>query len=98
MFSLLAVLPDVGWLTRKLLRITLSSAEWVLWLLLVLSVVSLAVILERLVFFRGRRLQHGQEIAEQLARGDLDAVRRLVEGQEGLEAHVLAAGLKAVPE
>jgi len=95
---LLVALTDVGWLTGRLLRITLSSAEWVLWLLLVLSVVSLAVILERLVFFRSRRLQDGPQIAEQLAVGDLEAVRRLLEGQEGLEARVLRAGLKAVPE
>jgi biopolymer transport protein ExbB len=37
-------------------------------------------------------------IAELLARGDLEAARRLLDGQEGLEAHVLRAGLKAVPE
>jgi biopolymer transport protein ExbB len=98
MSLLLVALTDVGWLTGRLLRITLSSAEWVLWLLLVLSVASLAVILERLVFFRSRRLQHGPQIAEQLGRGDLDAVRRLLEGQEGLEARVLRAGLRAVPE
>jgi biopolymer transport protein ExbB len=95
---LLVALTDVGWLTGKLLRVTLSSAEWVLWLLLALSVASLAVILERLVFFRSRRLQHGPQIAEQLGRGDLEAVRRLLEGQEGLEARVLRAGLTAVPE
>ncbi len=60
--SLLA-LTDVGWLTGKLLRVTLSSAEWVLWLLVALSVASLAVMLERWVFFRSRRLQHAEEIA-----------------------------------
>jgi len=42
---LLVALTDVGWLTGRLLRVTLSSAEWVLWLLLALSVASLAVIL-----------------------------------------------------
>jgi biopolymer transport protein ExbB len=91
-------LTDVGWLTGKLLHVTLSSAEWVLWLLLALSVASLAVILERLVFFRSRRLRHGAQIAELLPRGDLEAVRRLLDGQEGLEAHVLRAGLKATNE
>ncbi len=33
-------LADIGWLTSKLLRVTLSSAEWVLWLLVALSVAS----------------------------------------------------------
>ena len=30
--------PEFGWLSRKLLGVTLSSAEWVLWVLVVLSV------------------------------------------------------------
>jgi biopolymer transport protein ExbB len=98
MFVSIAALTDVGWLTGKLLRVTLSSAEWVLWLLLALSVASLAVILERWMFFRSRRLRHFEQIAELLARGDLEAARRLLDGQEGLEAHVLRAGLKAAPE
>ncbi len=56
-------LADIGWLTSKLLRVTLSSAEWVLWLLVALSVASLALMLERGLFFRARRLRNGDEIA-----------------------------------
>ena len=91
-------LADIGWLTGKILRITLSSAEWVLWLLVVLSVASLAVMLERAVFFRARRLQRGDEIAGRLARGELDGLRSLLEGQEALEARVLQQGLAVLPE
>ncbi|HTS82022.1 MAG TPA: MotA/TolQ/ExbB proton channel family protein [Myxococcaceae bacterium] len=97
MMLLLAV-TDVGWLTGKLLRITLSSAEWVLWLLVALSVASLAVMLERLVFFRARRLQRREEISQRLARGELDGLRPLVEGQDALEARVLQEGLRALPQ
>lgn len=86
-------LAEIGWLTGKLLRITLSSAEWVLWLLVALSVASLAVILERAVFFRARRLQRADEIAQKLARGELDGLRPLLEGQLALEARVLQQGL-----
>jgi biopolymer transport protein ExbB len=86
-------LAEIGWLTGKLLRITLSSAEWVLWLLVALSVASLAVILERAVFFRARRLQRADEIAQRLARGELDGLRTLVDGQLALEARVLQQGL-----
>ena len=96
-FPVLA-LADIGWLTGKLLRITLSSAEWVLWLLVALSVVSLAVMLERAVFFRGRRLQHADEIAQRLARGELDGLRPLLEGQQALEARVLQQGLAVLPQ
>lgn len=91
-------LADIGWLTGKILRITLSSAEWVLWLLVALSVASLAVMLERAVFFRARRLQHGEEIARRLAHGELDGLRPLLEGQEALEARVLQQGLAVLPE
>ena len=91
-------LADIGWLTGKILRITLSSAEWVLWLLVALSVASLAVMLERAVFFRARRLQHGEEIARRLAHGELDGLRPLLEGQEALEARVLQQGLAVLPQ
>jgi biopolymer transport protein ExbB len=86
-------LAEIGWLTGKLLRITLSSAEWVLWLLVALSVASLAVILERAMFFRARRLQRADEITQRLARGELEALRPLLEGQLALEARVLHQGL-----
>jgi biopolymer transport protein ExbB len=91
-------LADIGWLTSKLLRITLSSAEWVLWLLIALSVASLAVMLERAVFFRARRLQRADEIARKLARGELDGLRPLLEGQQALEARVLQQGLAVLSE
>jgi len=93
MTSPVLALAEIGWLTGKLLRVTLSSAEWVLWLLVALSVASLAVILERAVFFRARRLQRSEEIAQRLARGELDGLRPLLEGQLALEARVLHAGL-----
>ncbi len=91
-------LADVGWLTSKLLRVTLSSAEWVLWLLVALSVASLAVMLERAMFFRARRLQRGEEIAQRLSRGELDALRPLLEGQQAIEARVLQQGLAVLPQ
>jgi len=91
-------LADIGWLTGKLLRVTLSSAEWVLWLLVALSIASLAVMLERAVFFRARRLQRGDEIAGRLARGELDGLRSLLEGQQALEARVLQQGLAVLHE
>jgi len=91
-------LADIGWLTSKLLRITLSSAEWVLWLLIALSVASLAVMLERAVFLRARRLQRADEIARKLARGELDGLRPLLEGQQALEARVLQQGLAVLSE
>src|SRR5271165_992283 len=90
--------PSLGWLTTKLLRLTLSSAEWVLWLLVALSVASFAVMLERAVFFSSQRLRNGEELANWLAHGEFERARRVVEGQTGLEAVVVREMLRAVPQ
>ncbi len=85
-----------GWLTTKLLGVTLSSAEWVLWLLCILSVISIAVILERLVYFMGHRLPDSEALAARLARGDLDGVRKDIDGKRGMEAAVIRDALASI--
>ena len=86
-----------GWLTSHLLGATLSSAEWVLWLLAALSVLSLAVMLERLLFFRAQRLPRSDGLARRIAGGDLDAARQAAQAGNGMEAQVLRAALAALP-
>lgn len=90
--------PSLGWLTTKLLRLTLSSAEWVLWLLVALSVASFAVMLERAVFFGSQRLRNGEQLATWLTHGELDRAREAVEGQTGMEAVVVREMLRAAPQ
>ena len=87
---------DQGWLTSRLLGVTLSSAEWVLWLLAGCSVISIALMLERLVFFSTHRLPHAEALALQLSRGELEQVRQAVVGKRGLEAAVIAEGIASV--
>ncbi len=89
---------SLGWLTSKLLRLTLGSAEWVLWLLVALSVVSFAVMLERAVFFSSQRLRHGEQLADWLAHGELDRAARALEGQTGMEAVVVREMLGAASQ
>ncbi|HXX30855.1 MAG TPA: MotA/TolQ/ExbB proton channel family protein [Myxococcaceae bacterium] len=89
---------SLGWLTAKLLRVTLTSAEWVLWLLLALSVVSFAVMLERAVFFVSQRLRGGDQLVDWLTHGELDRARAAVEGQTGMEAVVVREMLLAAPQ
>jgi biopolymer transport protein ExbB len=84
-----------GWLTNKLLGITLTSADWVLWLLVVLSVVSIAIILERFVFFSTHGLSARDEILRLLARGELDAAKARVGTARGMEAEVVRQGVDA---
>jgi biopolymer transport protein ExbB len=98
--SLLAQLghEGQGWLTTRLLNVTLSSAEWVLWLLTSLSVLSIAVMFERFVYFASHRLPNSEDLALQLARGDLDAARAAVAQRKGMEAAVVREGLASAPQ
>ncbi len=83
-----------GWLTRKLLATFTSDAEWVLWLLAILSIISIAVMLERSVYFATHRLSNSDEVLLKLAKGDLDGVKSAVAAQQGMEASVLREGLE----
>jgi biopolymer transport protein ExbB len=89
---------EVGWLSRKLLGVTLSSAEWVLWLLVTLSVLSLALMLERAVYFATHRLTDSEALTVKLARGEFDSVRSAVEGKKGMEAAVIREGLASTAQ
>jgi biopolymer transport protein ExbB len=84
-----------GWLTTRLLTATLSSAEWVVWLLAILSILSVAVMLERLAYFASRRLPNSSEFAVRLSRGELGAVAKMVDGRQGMEAAVIREGVAA---
>ena len=87
--------PDQqGWLTAKLLAALTSSAEWVLWLLAFLSVLSIAVMLERAVYFATHRLGNSDDLLIKLAKGELDAVRTSIAAKQGMEASVLREGLQ----
>jgi len=84
---------ELGWLSRKLLGVTLTSAEWVLWILVILSVLSIAIMLERAVYFARHRLPDSEGLAVRLARGDFEAARKAVEGRSGMEAAVVREAL-----
>ena len=94
-FLLLAQAAEAhqGWLTLRLLGVLTGNAEWVLWLLAALSIVSIAVILERTVYFAMHRLPNSGEVALKLAKGDLEGVKLEVAKYQGMEAAVLREGL-----
>lgn len=86
---------EQGWLTQKLLGVTLGSAEWVLWLLAILSIMSIAVMLERALFFSSHRLPNSEGLGVKLARGELDAVKAAISGQKGMEAAVVREAIES---
>ncbi len=73
---------------------TRTGAEWVMVILVGLSVASFAVILERGVFFllRGKAVPH---LLSLLKAGRLDEARARISGRKGLEAEVARAALSA---
>jgi biopolymer transport protein ExbB len=78
-------------LSNRLLALTNLGADWVLWLLVILSVVSIGVMIERAVFFFARRLEDGDDVQRRLLAGDLAGAAAAVQGREGLEAAVVRA-------
>lgn len=64
-------------ITSKFLAFTLLGAEWVLWLLIALSVLSVAIMIERLIFYATRGVNLDQLIKDvqgALRDGDREAV------------------------
>ena len=73
-------------LTDKFLQFALLGAEWVLWLLIVLSIISVYVMIERAVFFRslaGADTNVRRPVLTALREGDLSKARSLVKDALG---------------
>ena len=83
-----------GWLTHKLLTTLTANAEWVLWLLAVLSVLSIAVMLERSIYFGTHRMPNPENVLLDLVKGDYAAVKKAVADTRGMEAAILREGLE----
>jgi biopolymer transport protein ExbB len=84
-------------LTERILGFTLLGSEWVLWLLIGLSVLSVTVMVERAVYFRanagGDLDALGRELAQRLKTDDLEGARRQLLGRRAPAALVAAAGI-----
>jgi biopolymer transport protein ExbB len=72
------------------------GASWVMWLLLMLSVVSVAIMLERGWFFYSLRddlAALARSLTDYLRRGEVSEAKRLLENSPSAEAAVVVAGL-----
>ncbi len=88
-------------LTSLFLRLTYVGAEWVLWLLLLLSVISIALMIERWLYFIRTRVNTDDLAAgldEQLRARNLQGAWQLVKDTHTycIESAVVAAGLIAL--
>jgi len=87
-------------LTERILSFTLLGSEWVLWLLVALSVLSVAVMVERAFFLSsGGKFDFdkvGKDLLRLLREGDVGGARRALGEARGPESRVAAAGLDQV--
>lgn len=81
----------------RLMAVTLLGSEWVLWLLLVLSVISLGVIVERAIFYARIRLNFvpfSQEVTKKLIDEDLAGIKELCQRSPAIESQTILRGLE----
>ncbi|MCL4502618.1 MAG: MotA/TolQ/ExbB proton channel family protein [Deltaproteobacteria bacterium] len=86
-------------LTKIMLNLALAGGSWVLGVLIILSIASVAVMLERALVFRRGRFAEAPFIAAiepRLAEGDWSEAAEKCAGAAGFEPQVLLAGLQQV--
>jgi biopolymer transport protein ExbB len=86
-------------ITERFLAFTLIGAEWVLWLLIGLSVISFAIMIERAYYFFTHAVDVDAlavELRRMLSKGNLADARARVKGNDAAETSVMAAGLDEV--
>src|SRR5262249_20719559 len=84
-------------LTTKFLAFTLLGAQWVLWLLIGLSVISVAVMIERFLYCVRRRVDLDaltRDAQQALRNGEVDAAIKRYAGSEAIEAVIATVGLR----
>jgi len=85
-------------LVQTILGLPLFQTEWVLYLLLGLSVISIGVMLERWFFYRTRNIDVDairDSLSKSLEKGDFEAAAALLAKRDALETNVVLVGLKA---
>lgn len=83
---------------ERINRITDYGSAWVLWVLILASVVALAIVIERLVVFLSSRdnvTRLRREIRVLLERGDVAGARKRLDQSPSFEATIARAGLDA---
>jgi biopolymer transport protein ExbB/TolQ len=87
-----------GPLVQTLLGLPIFNSEWVLYLLLGLSLVSIGVVLERWFFYRRRKIDTAAlrvSLGKQFGRGDFAGAAASLEKYDALETNVVLEGLRA---
>lgn len=86
-------------LAERLLGLTLIGAEWVFWILIALSVLSVAIMVERAIRMSGRSadiVALGKELFDRLSVGDVAGTRRTLTAMRSPETEVVLTGIEHV--
>ena len=84
-------------LVGTLVGLPIFEAEWVLWLLIILSLVSVAVMVERLVFYQRHAVDSDAirlQLAKLLDAGDYAGAAEFLQKFDSLETNVVLFGLR----
>lgn len=87
-------------LIERLLKVALLGSSWILYLLLLLSVISISTMVERFLYFRkrsGNGIELHRQLAKLLDKDDLDAAAKLLEKSPALEASIAREALRWAP-
>ena len=88
--------PESGTVAELLRGFTLIGSEWVLWLLIFLSILSVTVIIERFIYFWRNRTPIERFLSaftERLSRDDLNGAGALADMTKGAEARIAKVAL-----
>jgi biopolymer transport protein ExbB len=87
-----------GGLVQTLLGLPVFRSEWVLYLLLGLSLISVAVMVERWFFYRLHRVDAGRlrvDLTKLLEAGDFHGAAKVLQQHDTLPTNIVLVGLKA---
>lgn len=86
-------------LTNLFLKVAFAGSEWVLWVLLAINFVSVAVIVERILYLMRNKVDGealGAKLEPLLRAGDVRGAWNLVHESEAMPCAVVAAGLASI--
>ncbi len=84
---------------ERLTAFAMLGATWVMWLLVLLSIVGLAIVLERAYYFFATRddaVRVKRELLALLGKKDVEGARKLLGASRSFEARIAGAGLDSV--
>lgn len=87
-------------LIERLMKLALLGSEWVLYLLLFLSVLSIATMVERFVYFLRRRANVDElrsQITERLEAHRIEELAQSLEAQRSIQARIVRVALHWLP-